>query len=351
MFEFAWPWMFLLLPLPWLIRHFLKPATQQSNTALLVPFYQHIAGLKQSSASTKKPINSRKYLAYLAWFLLLTAAAGPQWLGKPITLPRNGRNIMLALDISGSMQIPDMQLNNQPANRLDVVKTVARQFIANRRGDRLGLILFATRAYSQTPLTFDRHAVLQMLNDASIGLAGARTAIGDAIGLAIKQLQKIPQQSRVLILLTDGGNNAGVIDPIEAAKLAAENHIKIYTIGIGANQMVLQGLFGPQIVNPSSDLDENSLRKIAELTGGLFFRATDTKALINVYKTIDKLEPISSDTSMFRPITLYYYWPLLFALLISIYFALRECNFNVTVRPAKTTKIGKSHRGDQLHDL
>ncbi len=328
MFEFAWPWMFLLLPLPWLISYFLKPAKQQNNSALLVPFYQHIAGLKHSSENTHSRLNIKKYLASLAWLLLLTAAAGPQWLGKPITLPRNGRNIMLALDLSGSMQIPDMQLDNKPANRLAVVKSVAQKFIDERRGDRLGLILFGTRAYLQTPLTFDRHTVLQMLNDATIGLAGTQTAIGDAIGLAVKQLQKVPSQSRVLILLTDGGNNAGALDPIQAAKLAAENHIKIYTIGIGANQMVVQGLFGPQIINPSSDLDENSLRKIAELTGGLFFRASDTTALINVYKTIDKLEPVNSDNSMFRPITLYFYWPLLLALLISIYFALRECDFS-----------------------
>lgn len=326
MFEFAWPWMFLLLPLPWLVRYFMRPAKQQSTMALHVPFYQDIAHLKQSQVINNKPLNVRKYLAYLAWLLLVVAAAGPQWLGDPIAMPRSGRNIMLALDLSGSMQIPDMQLNGKASNRLRVVKSVARQFINKREGDRLGLILFGTRAYLQTPLTFDRKTVEDMLNDASIGLAGPQTAIGDAIGLAVKRLSKVPEKSRVLVLLTDGANNAGVLKPLQAAKLAANSHIKIYTIGIGSNRLVVQGLFGPQVINPSNDLDEHALRKIAKLTGGQFFRAKDTKALISVYGTIDKLEPISSDESVFRPISLYYYWPLLASLLISIYFVLRQLN-------------------------
>lgn len=320
MFQFAMPWLFILLPLPWVVYHIVKAAKQRRTAALIVPFYESVTQMLQDEAPLQR-LSYRRYLAYLAWVLLVIAAAGPEWLGKPVVLPQSGRDIMLALDLSRSMERPDMRLHGEKTDRITVVKSVARGFIQRRKGDRLGLILFGTRAYLQTPLTFDRKTVKHMLNDASIGLAGNQTAIGDAIGLGIKRLKAVSAKSRVLVLLTDGVNNAGVVKPLTAAKIAAENHIKIYTIGLGANRLVIPGLFGQQLMYPSSDLDIESLKKIAKKTGGLFFRATNTKDLEKIYRKIDKLEPIVRNKTTYRPITTYYYVPLLLVLLISFYLA------------------------------
>ncbi len=265
---------------------------------------------------------NKKYLMYAIWFLLVFAAAGPQWLGAPIELSRSGRNLMLALDLSGSMQIPDMEIDDNAVDRLTVVKKVASEFVQKREGDRLGLILFGSRAYLQTPLTFDVKTVQMMLQDATIGLAGTQTALGDAIGLAVKRLMSVPEKNRVLILLTDGASNSGAVSPLQAAELAEQNDIKIYTIGIGANKMIVPGLLGPEVINPSADLDEDTLQKIADLTGGMFFRAKSTRDLARVYKEISKLEPTASDTTIFRPATDYYYIPLAIALLLSMYLVL-----------------------------
>lgn len=303
------PWAIALLPLPYLIWRFMPPATIQQNQALKVPFFaamQHVVGDNQHSRRQK---NHVLFLS-LIWGLLVIAAAGPLWVGKPQAIQREGRNIMMAVDLSGSMQVTDMRIQGRPVNRLTVVKLAAEDFINKRQGDRLGLILFGDRAYLQTPLTYDRKTVLNMLRDATIGLAGQRTSIGDAIGLSIKRLQQVAKESRILILLTDGANNAGVLEPIKAAEMAKSDGIKIYTIGLGAERMITQSFFGQQMINPSSDLDESSLKQIAQLTGGRYFRATDTAELANIYHTIDKLEPVKVDTAVYRPMKEYYYWPL-----------------------------------------
>jgi Ca-activated chloride channel family protein len=224
---------------------------------------------------------------------------------------------MLAVDLSGSMRTPDMIIDGKSYTRIAVVKDVGSKFINQRSGDRVGLILFGSKPYLQTPLTFDRQTVKEMLNDATIGLAGEQTAIGDAIALAVKQLISYPSTSKALILLTDGGNNTGVFDPIDAAKLAQKEHIKIYTIGLGAKQLTIQTMFGPQVINPSSDLDIDSLRQIAQITGGQFFRAEDGNELQNIYTKINSLEPVKSDSATVRPKTLLYPWTLSLALLLS----------------------------------
>lgn len=315
MLTLASPWFLLLLPLPFFVWRFMPAAKIQQNQALKVPFFsamQQIAGQKQQG-SVKK---NHTVLLSIIWCLLVLAVAGPQWVGKPQPIQREGRNIMLAVDLSGSMQVMDMRLQGRPIDRLSIVKLAAQEFISKRQGDRLGLILFGDRAYLQTPLTYDRQTVLNMLHDATIGLAGQRTSIGDAIGLAIKRLQQVPKKSRVLILLTDGANNAGVLEPLQAGKMAKEDDIKIYTIGLGAEHMVTQSFFGQRMINPSSDLDETSLKEIAKLTGGQYFRATDTQQLAKIYATIDKLEPVKSDSAIFRPIKDYFYWPLGIAALL-----------------------------------
>lgn len=317
MFTFAWPLAFLLLPLFWITQRLL-PTQQRHNEAMLrVPFMSRIQSLNQNTSSAVIHKNHLKQFVCLCiWALLIVACANPQWLGSPLPIKQDGRNIMLAIDLSQSMEIPDLQRNNNTINRLQTVKEVAAGFIEKRYGDKLGLILFGSKAYLQTPLTFDRKTVRNMLDDATIGLAGERTAIGDAIGLAIKKFSTENIKSRILILLTDGANNSGNIEPLKAAELAKDYHIKIYTVGIGASEMVVRDLFGSQTVNPSADLDETLLKKIASITQGQYFRAQDEKTLVNILESINELEPIASENKTARPKIALFYWPLAAALLL-----------------------------------
>jgi len=262
------------------------------------------------------------WISLVLWLLLVVAAARPQWIGEPVGLPTSGRDLMLAVDISGSMAIPDFSINGEEVTRLAVVKRAAGDFIARRRGDRVGLILFGSQAYVQTPLTFDRETVSTMLQETAIGLAGKETAIGDAIGLAVKRLKEQPAGSRVLVLLTDGANTAGEVPPKQAGELAKEQGLRIYTIGVGADSMEVDSLFGSRTVNPSRDLDDNPLRHLAQSTGGIYLRAKNTEALANIYAELDRLEPASTDTELFRPKTELFIWPLGLALSISVLMAL-----------------------------
>lgn len=312
MFELSWPWALWLLPLPLLARVLLAAKEHPLAVALRVPFFKHL----HHHEAQQKESKYRLTLLWLMWALLIIALSGPQWVGKPQPIKREGRNIMLALDLSGSMQLNDIKLHAKPVTRLQVVKKAARQFIDQRRGDRLGLVLFGTNAYLQTPLTFDHQTVVHMLNDATVGLAGQTTSIGDAIALSIKRLRKTPNQSRVLILLTDGANNSGNIEPLQAAKLAKKYNIKIYTIGLGAEQVVTQSIFGPQVYNPAQDLDEKSLKEIAAITGGAYFRAKDYQQLKNIYQKINQLEAVTNKAEIYRPVQPYFYWPLALALLL-----------------------------------
>ena len=276
MIEFELPWVFAALPLPALI-YFLMPAAKLNQASLLkVPFYQELKSFELQSTSSAATRPAKFFLLLLIWCLLVIAAARPVWLGDEIALPAEGRDLMLAVDVSGSMKIADMKINGEAVDRLSIVKLVLKDFIEQRTGDRLGLILFGTNAYLQTPLTFDQRTLQQFLLEAEIGIAGEATAIGDAIGLAIKRLHDRPADSRVLILLTDGSNTAGEVEPLQAAKLAKEKSLKIYTVGIGADEMESPGIFGSsffsQTYNPSADLDEATLKEIATATGGQYFR-------------------------------------------------------------------------------
>lgn len=320
MIDFAWPWVFVALPLPLLARWLLPPAKHQVGKALHLPFY---AQLPTSASGIGGPWRGRltPILATLAWILLVSAAARPQWLDDPVDLPLAGRDLMLAVDVSGSMEQQDYRLSGQPVNRLDVVKAVAGRFIERRAGDRLGLILFGSRAYLQTPLTYDRDTVRTMLEQAVIGLAGRDTAIGDAIALAIKRLKEQPEDNRILILLTDGSSTTGHIEPVQAARLASRVNVRIYTIGIGGGRTGVPSLFG-MLTRPGTDLDPKTLQAIADTTGGRYFQATDTAQLEQVYSELDRLEPSIRDTRSFRPLRPLFFWPAGAALLISIGLAL-----------------------------
>ncbi|MGR8951600.1 MAG: vWA domain-containing protein [Gammaproteobacteria bacterium] len=315
MIHFVWPWLIAALPLPWLIRYLLPPVQPVEQAALKVPFLDDFSGGKIGAVS--QPKQWPLWLAITAWLLLVIAGTRPQWLGEPVEQAVSGRDLMLAIDLSGSMEEQDFFINKQQVDRLTAAKSVAGDFIERRVGDRIGLILFGSQAYLQTPLTFDRKTVRTLLNEAAIGLAGDNTAIGDAIGLAVKRLQKQQADSRVLILMTDGANTAGEVSPLKAAELAADKQLKIYTIGIGADEMIVRTLFGAHKVNPSRDLDEKTLLDIAQKTGGRYFRARNASELNNIYMLLDKLEPVKKDSQYFRPRRELFYWPLALALALT----------------------------------
>ncbi len=313
--EFAFQWAFLLLPLPLLVWALLPPAPISQSASLRVPFFEQLSAANTQNKTKRSLL--RLLVASLIWLLLIVAAARPQFIGDSISQPIAGRSLMMAVDISGSMQARDMQISGRSVSRLTAVKAVAGDFISKREGDRIGLILFGSNAYLQAPLTFDRKTVNILLNEAELGLAGRATAIGDAIGLAVKRLRKEPEKNRVLILLTDGANTAGNVEPLKAADLAAQEKVKIYTIGVGAKERIVQTPFGPQRVG-KSDLDEPTLQAIADKTKGRYFRANNVEGLLKIYKILDKIEPVSKDELSYRPVKELYYYPLTLALALSI---------------------------------
>ncbi|MCU7555168.1 VWA domain-containing protein [Alteromonas sp. ASW11-19] len=314
MFEFAWWWVWLALPLPLLV--WMLPARAYSqNAALKVPALRP----GYTAAPLKAGVSRwRSVLTVLVWICLLGAAARPQWLGEPVSIPDQGREMMLAVDLSGSMKIDDMQVNGRQVNRLAMTKSVLDDFIKRRVGDRLGLILFADTAYLQAPLTFDRETVATLLNESVIGLVGEQTAIGDAIGLAVKRFDEKDESNKVLILLTDGQNTAGNISPEQALELAVNKDVTIYTIGVGADRMLIQSFFGSRQVNPSQELDERMLTELAKQTGGQYFRARDAQELEAIYQTLDALEPIEGESRKMRPLTALFYYPLMLGLVLSV---------------------------------
>lgn len=322
MLQFEWPWLFVLVPLPLLVWKWL-PKAPENRSALLVPFYSELAPITTQSNQGRHKRILNALLLTLIWLAVITTCARPHWLGDPIDLPASGRDLLLAVDISGSMDTRDMIVGDDNLDRLTIVKYVVGEFVQRRHQDRLGLILFGTNAYLQAPLTFDRETINTLLQEAQLGFAGEKTAIGEAIGLAIKRLQDRPESSRVVILLTDGANTAGTVAPIQAAELAKLAGVKIYTIGVGADEITMRSVFDPRgrTLNPSRDLDETTLQKIADMTGGSYFRARNPQELIEIYAQLDALEPSEQDAQTFRPIKALFYWPLTVALSLSIILA------------------------------
>lgn len=308
MINFIWPWVLVALPLPFLFRLVLPRAKKTNDAALRVPSLSTFT-LDNDHNSTHIKTRWPLLLYSLAWLCLILATARPQWTGDIIEIPVSGRDLMLAIDISKSMDLP-IRHNLRSVSRITATKAVASAFIDKRVGDRIGLILFGDQAYVQSPLTFDRTTVNILLNEAVTGLAGQATAIGDAIGLAVKRLdsrQKNPAaksikiadnktDDRVLILLTDGVNNRGEITPLKAAELAAKKGLKIHTIGIGNRG--------------SRELDERTLRAIAKNTGGQYFRAYNTSDLNDIYQLLDELEPVEKAVNSYRQVKTLFYIPL-----------------------------------------
>lgn len=313
MLEWQWIWVLCLLPLPILAWWLFKPASQQDSAALKVPFLQDLPQTKDLPNPRSWRWVARLSLL-IAWCSLIAGLARPVMVGDLVQLPVSGRNLMLAVDLSLSMQEQDYQLGNQMVDRLTATKFVAGEFIERRVGDRIGLILFGDQAYLQAPLTFDRKTVRKLLDESALGLAGRNTAIGDAIGLALKRLNDQPDAEHILVLMTDGENTAGVVSVDDAAQMAAKNGLKIYTVGIGAQRRSNIDFFSQS----RSSLDEETLLKIAEMTGGRYYRATDTETFRKIYAQLDELEPIERKQQQWRPRTDLFYWPLAAALLFGL---------------------------------
>lgn len=321
MFQFYWPWMALLFVLPFALR-WCFPQKKGSNPLATVHFPRLDRLKKAFSKQTVTGVRDVPFfiLFSLGWLFLTLALMQPENVSQYRQVKNKGYDLMLAVDISGSMQAVDFSTSSKIISRLDATKDVVSHFVRNRQGDRVGLITFGEAAYLHVPLTLDTLSVSKMLNDTVSGMAGNATAIGDAIGLAVKSLRNRPEGSRVLILLTDGEDNASSIPPLESAKLAKQYGIKIYTIGVGRNGLVpFPTQFGGHALAQVT-IDEKLLKEIAEMTGGHYFQATDQKMLQSIYSKINGLERTESDQTLFLIREPLYYYPL--ALSIILFFAL-----------------------------
>jgi Ca-activated chloride channel family protein len=311
MFSFAWPWMIVLLALPFLVRVFTSPAKVASSPNAPQIFFPYIDRLRTGfppHQQGKEPGRFYRILLGLIWLCLTVALMGPQLVDRFTQVRNKGYDLMLAVDLSSSMLALDYLENGEQVSRINVVKSVVSNFVAQRQGDRVGLILFGSQAYLHVPLTLDTLSVRKMLNNTVVGEAGDTTAIGDAIGLAVRNLRDRPEKSRIIVLLTDGGDNSSTIPPLAAAGLAKQYGIRIYTVGVGSPGPVPIPDATGQIVMAQFDLDEGLLQKVANMTGGGYFRAADTEALQKIYGQINRLEKTSAETRSYmirRPLFRY----------------------------------------------
>lgn len=313
-FALAWPWLLLVFPLPWLVRMALPPA-RDGGAALRVPWRARLEAVAGKRGGPAR-IGGVPWIAWVGWALLCVAAARPQQLGVPVAPPQASRGMVLAVDLSGSMADEDMALSGRLVDRLTAAKAVLDDFLDRRAGDRVGLVVFGSRAYVLAPMTLDLDSVRAQLRDSVVGLAGRETAIGDAIALAVKRLARQPRGERVLVLLTDGVNTTGMLDPLKAAALARDNGVRIHTIAFGGSGGGLS-IFGLPIPLPGGgdDIDEATLKRIAALTGGKAFRARDTAQLAGIYAEIERIEPIAHAARPVRPRIERYPWLLAASLL------------------------------------
>jgi Ca-activated chloride channel homolog len=328
MFHFHSPWFALLLPLPLLLRWLLPALLKEKCDKVAEIRFPAVHRLKNSFPACPATKKRSDFIFFgpllLSWILLIIALMQPENVDQFRQVKNKGYDLMLAVDISTSMQALDFSTPDKARSRLDVTQEVVGNFIKGRQGDRLGLILFGQNAYLHVPLTLDTASVSRMLNDSAAGMAGNTTAIGDAIGLGVRTLRERPPGSRVLILLTDGEDNASSIPPLEAAKLAKQYGVRIYTIGIGKKGLVpfpnQQGGYGVGKVS----MDEELLKEIARETGGQYFSATNQKMLTGVYAKIDELEKSEANETLFLIREPLYQYPLSASLLVLLALTLSQ---------------------------
>ena len=297
MFRFASPYMFALFAiLPIAIAYQYRKKRQPAMTIPMV-----FKGVSSSFWLTIRGLTPA--LKYAALSLMIIAMARPQWGTQQIDISTEGVNIVLTTDLSGSMAALDFKLKGKIVNRLEAVKSVVSDFISKRMSDRIALVVFGTNAYTQLPLTRDYNTIASILERLQIGAAGDNTAIGDAIGISLKRLEDVKSKSNIIILLTDGQSNTGELSPENAADIAVQKKVKIYTIGVGtrgeAPFLVRHPVLGERYVYQKVDMDEKTLKNIADKTGGLYFRAEDSEGLKKIYDTIDKLEKTEAKVKSF----------------------------------------------------
>lgn len=303
MYTLDYPWLLVLLPAPLLVWWLLPPYREQTP-AVRIPFFDDItkaAGIDATEGSVVPRANlMQKIIAPICWMLVLLALARPQFVEPPIEKTEPQRDLLLALDLSQSMDTKDFRdpQGNLQA-RVDAVKAVVADFIAKRPNDRLGLIAFGDAPYPLVPFTMDHGTVRMMLADTLPGMAGPRTALGDAIGLSIKLFEKSQAPDKVLIVLTDGNDTASKMTPEKAAEIARDNHIVIHTVGIGDPNATGEDKLDPAI-----------LEKIAQTTGGRNFFGGDQKALTDIYALLDRITPANQKTLSWQPRLELFYYPL-----------------------------------------
>lgn len=280
MVTLGWPWALLLLPLPLAM---VLAARRERPDAIVVPPLLAEA-LAVADGQRSGGAHWRTALLWIAWVLLVGAIAQPALIAGSAVTPATGRAMVVAIDLSSSMERKDFELGGQAVDRLTALKSVARGFITARQGDRIGLVLFGDEAFVAAPISYDLASISNALEESAIGMAGRATAIGDALGLAIVKLRDDPAAEKAIVLLSDGTNNSGEAEPEDAARLAKQLGIRIQTIGMASTGA------GGQTMDPAADLDEETLKRIAEESGGQFFRARTTEELSAVYASIDRLE-------------------------------------------------------------
>jgi Ca-activated chloride channel family protein len=293
MYDLAHPWALSLLALPLLMRFL--PAYRESRDSVRVPFFDKLVELSEqrpeSGAMILRRDRIQQFLVGFMWLCLVLAAAKPEWVGAPVEQQKSGRDLMIAVDLSGSMETRDFVLpNGETVDRLQAVKVVLKELANQRASDRLGLIVFGSAAYLQTPFTDDHAVWEQLLLETEIAMAGQSTVFGDAIGLAIKLFKESDSNNRVLIILTDGNDTGSTVPPVDAAKVAASYDIRIYTIAVG----------DPRSAGEEA-LDIETLSRVSDVTGGQAFQALDQQELEQAYQTIAELEPDLYETISFRP--------------------------------------------------
>jgi Ca-activated chloride channel family protein len=315
MFRFAYPVVFFLVPL---VLGWLAFVLFRKPTGIIHSMTSRIAALEGAAASTLVA-RIPAILRALCLLLLIVTAARPQLYNISRDVRSPGVDIMLCLDTSGSMQALDFKIGGESVTRLDAVKKVVSDFIKKRETDRLGLVVFGEEAFTQSPLTIDKGLLMELVDRMKIGMAGDRTALGSAVAIGGKRLKDLKAKSKILILLTDGRSNAGDITPQAATEAVSEFGIKIYTIGVGGTGPApfrVKTFFGTQLVPQQVDLDEDTLKKVAETGGGKYFRASNSRELQEIYDIIDRAEKTDVKVKEFFHFKELYIWFLVPAIVL-----------------------------------